>query len=131
MEKALTIHPATFDQIRPLLERITVKADHTDGALTLDDACRGAACFVVCVNGGRAVMGYAVKQVGQTCWIVAAGGDMRGRDLVATVAPMIEAQARAAGCHDMAVATNRRGLVCKLLRQGWRDKATIMRKKLK
>ncbi len=131
MEKALTIHPATFAEIRPLLERITKKADHTDGTMTVEEACRGAACFAVCINGGRAVMGYAVKQIGQTCWIVAAGGDMPGRDLVATVAPMIEAQARAAGCRDLAVATNRAGLVSKLLRQGWRDKATIMRKKLK
>lgn len=128
MEKVLTIRPAGFADVRGLLERAQQRGDHTGGALSIDDACAGAVTWAVENAAGVVVMAYAMRAAGGACWITAAGGDAPGVDLVRSVLPVMERQARAMGCAQMAVTTRRAGLVRKLKKNGFEQSAVTLRK---
>lgn len=113
-----------------MLARAARRGDHTGGALSVEDACAGATIWAVENAAGGVVMAYAMRVAGGACWITAAGGDAPGVDLVRSVLPVMERQARAMGCGQMAVTTKRGGLVRKLQRQGFEQTAVTLRKKL-
>lgn len=130
MEKTLTIRPAGFAQVRGLLELAQQRGDHTGGALSIEEACHGATTWAVEDGEGRIVMAYAMRAAGGACWITAAGGGANGVDLVRSVLPVMERQAKALGCQQMAITTKRRGLMRKLKKQGFAESAVTMRKEL-
>ena len=130
MEKVLTIRPAGFADVRGLLARAAQRGDHTGGTLSIEDACAGAVTWAVEDGAGRVVMAYAMRQAGGVCWIIAAGGDAPGVDLVRSVLPVMERQAKALGCGQLAVTTQRGGLVRKLKKNGFEQTAVTLRKAL-
>lgn len=130
-EKVLIIRQTVLDNVRGLLARALEKGDHTGGALTISEACEGASAWAVETVAGELAMAYAMRPSGQTCWIVAAAGNLPGVDLTRSVLPTIEAQAKALGCRQIAVTTKRGGLVQKLKRVGWHEAATTLRKVIK
>lgn len=124
-----TIRKAEFAEARPFLME-AMRHDTTAGACTLEELCAGAECFVLEGEGGP-VGAYALKvtEPGPVVWLMAAGGNVRGIDLTGAIVPAIERQA--AGADQVAVTTRRRGLVKKLLRQGYQITGITLRKKLK
>lgn len=130
MEKTLTIRQTGFADVRAFLARAARRGDHTGGALSIDEACSGATTWAVEDAEGRIVMAYAMRAAGGACWVTAAGGDAPGVDLTKSVLPVMQRQARAMGCDQLAVTTKRGGLVRKLQRQGFEQTAVTLRKKL-
>lgn len=130
MEKTLTIRPAGFADVHGLLARAAQRGDHTGGALSIEDVCAGSVTWAVENAAGNVVMAYAMRAAGGACWITAAGGDAPGVDLVRSVLPVMERQARAMGCSQMAVTTRRGGLVRKLTKHGFEQTAVTLRKTL-
>lgn len=129
MEKVLIVRPARFADVRGMLARAAQRGDHTGGMLSIEDACNGAVTWAV-EDGGKVVMAYAMRAAGASCWITAAGGDDPGVDLVRSVLPVMERQAKALGCVDLAVTTKRGGLVRKLKKYGFEQSAVTLRKAL-
>lgn len=125
----ITIRPAGFAEVQPLLALAKQRGDHTGGTLSIEDACAGAMTWAVEKNG-RVVMAYAMRLGAGTCWVVAAGGEAPGIDLVRATMPTIERQARAMGAAQLAVTTCRPGLVRKLRAQGFGQSAVTLRKPL-
>lgn len=130
MEKVLTIRPAGFDDVRALLARAAQRGDHTGGALSIEEACAGSITWAVENQAGQVVMAYATRPDRGVCWITAAGGDAPGVDLVRSVLPVMERQARAMDCSQIAVTTRRPGLVRKLKKNGFEQSAVTLRKAL-
>lgn len=104
----------------------------TTGGLGDMEACLQEAQLFDVVVGGQIVARYALKQVdrvnGTEIFIVGAAGGIPGFDLVASITPAIEQQCAAADC--MTINTRRKGLVKKLVKQGWTLDAFVMRKKI-
>lgn len=126
----MIIRPAGFAEVQPLLALAQERGDHTGGTLSIGEACAGAMTWAVENEAGQVVMAYAMRVGGGVCWVVAAGGEARGVDLVKATMPTIERQARAMGCSQVAVTTCRPGLVRKLRAQGFGQSAVTLRKKL-
>lgn len=107
------------------------KRDTTGGLDTLDDCLSNAQLFDVVINGAT-VARYALQQAtrakGVEVFIVAAAGAVNGVGLVESIAPYIERQC--AGADRLTINTRRRGLVKKLLNQGWTLDSFVMRKKI-
>lgn len=107
------------------------RRDTTGGLGGLDAALNGAALFDV-VLAGTVVARYALKSIqrahGVEVFVVAAAGGVPGACMVETMVPYIEQQC--AGADRLTINTRRRGLVKKMLRQGWTLDAYVMRKKL-
>lgn len=130
----LTARAASLAEALPLLQRAGAeRCDTSAGLLSVEEVARGGACFVV-EQGGVPVMAYAlgltVHDAGGVLWVRAAGGNLPGADLTATILPLIENQGRAAGARQVAMQTRRRGLVAKLERQGYHVAGYILRKNL-
>lgn len=121
------IRKADFAEARPFLVD-AMRYDTTDGSCSIEDLCAGSECFLVESDCGP-VGAYALKICGPVVWLMAAGGKVRGIDLTAAIVPAIERQA--AGADQVAITTKRRGLVKKLLRQGYLITGVTLRKKLK
>jgi len=121
-----TIRPSGFAEARPFLLEAMLH-DTTAGACSLEELCAGAECFLV-EHDSRPVGAYALRVYGKVVWLMAAGGNMRGVDLTAAIVPAIERQAAGAG--QVAVTTRRRGLVKKLVRQGYQITGITLRKKI-
>lgn len=122
-----TIRKAEFTEARPFLVD-AMRFDTTAGACTIEELCAGSECFLL-ENETGPVGGYALKVVGPVVWLMAAGGNLRGIDLTSAIVPAIERQAE--GSDQVAITTKRRGLVKKLLRQGYQITGITLRKKLK
>ena len=107
------------------------RRDTTGGLGTLESELAGAQFFDVVVNG-ETVARYALQSVtraaGVEVFIVGAAGNVKGADLTLSVLPHIEQQCAAAD--RLTVNTRRRGLVKKLLGQGWTLDSFVLRKKL-
>jgi hypothetical protein len=82
--------------------------------------------------GDQVVARYALQQVdrakGVEVFITAAAGSLPGVDLVDAVTPYIASQCATAD--RLTINTRRKGLVKKLLGQGWTLDSYVMRKKL-
>jgi hypothetical protein len=108
------------------------KYDTTGGLGTLESCLAGAELFEV-VHQGETVTRYALKTVdranGAEVYIAAAVGGLAGVDLVESIVPVIEQQCAFADC--LTINTKRRGLIKKLLKQGWTMECAVLRKKLK
>ncbi|WP_417284672.1 hypothetical protein [Comamonas sp.] len=132
--QALTARAAALSEALPLLQRAGAKrCDTSAGLLSVEEVARGGACFVV-EQGGVPVMAYALglttHDAGGVLWVTAAGGNLPGGDLTASILPLIEQQGRAVGARQVAMQTRRRGLVAKLERQGYHVAGYILRKNL-
>lgn len=107
------------------------RRDCMRGLSNMDAELSGALLFDVVV-GSQVVARYALKQVqrphGVEVVVVAAAGGVPGMCMVSTVGPYIEQQCRNAD--RLTINTRRRGLVKKMLRQGWELDAFVMGKKL-
>lgn len=139
METALSLHvsPASFREVASYLKQaVGSKTDVTGGMESLEEILNnGPAIFRVSVGEVRADVGaYALQATdhsgGRVVWLSAAGGSLPGVDLTVAVLPFIESQARAMRGSQVAIVTRRRGLVKKLLRQGYRVSAITLRKPL-
>lgn len=110
----------------------TASRDTSGGLGSMADSLDGAALFDV-VLAGEIVCRYALRVEqyanGAELVIVAAAGGIRGVDLVASVLPHIETQGP--GAERITLTTRRRGLVRKLLKQGWALDAYSMGKNLR
>lgn len=110
----------------------SAKCDTTGGLGSMEAALKDALLFDVVV-AGKTVARYALKTAerpgGIEVFVVAAVGGQPGADLVASITPFIEHQA--AGADRLTVNTRRRGLVKKLLAQGWTLDSYVLRKRLK
>lgn len=109
------------------------RCDTTGGLGSLDAALAGASLFDVVV-AGVTVARYALKPMqranGTEIFVVAAAGGMPGADLVASVLPYVERQCSESGAARATVNTKRRGLVKKLIAQGWHIDGYVLRKKI-
>jgi hypothetical protein len=107
------------------------RRDTTGGLGSMDAALDGAELFEV-VLAGQIVARYALKSAqranGCEVYVVAAAGGMPGACMVQTMEPYIAQQCQ--GADRLTINTRRRGLVKKMLRQGWTLDAYVMRKKL-
>lgn len=126
------IVPCDYGEAAPYLDALADgKTDTAAGSLTVEESCRGAECFLLVGEGG--VMGaYALRVVshdaGRVVWIQAAAGGAPGVDLTKAIVPVIERQA--AGALQVAITTRRRGLVKKLVKQGYVVSGVTLRKRL-
>jgi hypothetical protein len=106
------------------------RCDTSGGLQTVDSTLAGTELFDVVVDGAI-VARYALQAVtrpkGVEVEIVAAAGRANA-DLTVSILPIIEKQA--AGADRLTVYTRRRGLVKKLLGQGWTLDSFVLRKAL-
>lgn len=129
----LTIDPGQLDDAaRAAYAKAFDARRDTTGGLGDMDQCLGRAELFDVKLGGRTVARYALHQVerakGVEVFIVGAAGSLPGVDLVETMAPYIAQQC--ARADRLTINTRRRGLVKKLLRQGWTLDSYVVRKKL-
>lgn len=107
------------------------KRDTTGGLGTMDDCMSGAALFDV-IHDSETVGRYALKSIkranGTEVFIVAAAGALAGVGLIETLLPHIENQC--AHADRLTINTARKGLVKKLIGQGWTLDSYVMRKKI-
>lgn len=108
------------------------RRDTTGGLGSMNSCFTDAEMFDV-VHDGVTIARYALKTVrrenGVEVFVVAAAGHLAGVDLVAALGPYIEQQC--AGADRLTINTRRRGLVKKMMRQGWTLDSFVMRKKIK
>lgn len=130
----LTVHLCDMREAIAKLEPIfrKHKTDTMGGLGSAEDQLRNCECFCV-RNGNNEAVGYYAIQVnrhraGTEVVIVAAAGILPGADLVATLIPYIEQQAK--GAQALTVHTRRRGLLAKLRAQGFGCDGFILRKQL-
>lgn len=129
--KAMRISQVEWsDEAREALARAAAH-DTTGGFETLADMEQAGALFEVTCDG-EPVLHYVLSvnhhPHGTEGVILAAAGHKPGQDLTATVLPMIENQFLK--CRAVMLQTRRRGLMKKLVKQGYRIDGYIMRKTL-
>lgn len=134
MGQALTIHPVPVADLLPLLSVLEhAKTDTTAGAIAASELERTSRGYRVDLEGVP-VMGYTLQMSQHTkkrvCWITAAVGAANGHDLTGEVLPLIEAQARQAGAHQIAITTKRAGLAKKIQAHGFCETGVTYRKNL-
>lgn len=98
----------------------------------MDAALAGAALFDVVVMGVT-VARYAIKEFqrphGVEAYVIAAAGSLPGVDLIRTLEPHIVQHCQAAD--RLKFSTRRRGLIKKMIRQGWVIDSYVLGKKIK
>lgn len=131
----LTVQPSEFADARSLLERAVLRADTTAGASSIDDMCQGGQVFTVHDSTGRKVAAYVLAArdhaAARVCWVMAAGGGLDGVDLTGEVLATVEAQARSMRADQVAITTNRRGLIRKMRARGFVQTGVTLRKNIK
>jgi hypothetical protein len=130
----LTIEPGQLDDAaRAAYAKAFDARRDTTGGLGDMVACLSRAQLFDVKLGDQVVARYALQQVdrakGAEVFIVGAAGSVPGVDLVDLVEPYIARQCATAD--RLAINTRRKGLVKKLLRQGWTLDSYVMRKKLR
>lgn len=110
----------------------SARCDTTGGLGTMDAALAGAALFEVVVMGA-VVARYAIKEFqrphGVEAYVMAAAGGLPGVDLIRTMEPHIAQHCQ--GADRMKFSTRRRGLIKKMMRQGWVIDSYVLGKKIK
>jgi hypothetical protein len=105
------------------------RRDTSGGLEDMQSTLATARLFDVKVDG-QVIARYALEQVnrarGVEVFIVAAAGGLPGVDLVDSLVPYIARQCATAD--RLTINTRRRGLVKKLLRQGWTLDSYVMRR---
>jgi hypothetical protein len=129
----LTIEPGQLDDAaRAAYAKAFDARRDTTGGLGDMVACLTRAQLFDVKLGDQVVGRYALHQVdrakGVEVFIVGAAGRLPGGDLVDLVEPFIVRQCATAD--RLAINTRRKGLVKKLLRQGWTLDSYVLRKKL-
>jgi hypothetical protein len=130
----LTIEPGQLDDAaRAAYAKAFDARRDTTGGLGDMVACLSRAQLFDVKLGDQVVARYALQQVdrakGVEVFVVGAAGSVPGVDLVEVVEPFIAQQCATAD--RLAINTRRKGLVKKLLRQGWTLDSYVMRKKLR
>jgi hypothetical protein len=130
----LSIEPGQLDDAaRAAYAKAFDARRDTTGGLGDMVACLSRARLFDVKLGDQVVARYALQQVdrakGVEVFVVGAAGALPGVDLVAVVEPFIVRQCETAD--RLAINTRRKGLVKKLLRQGWTLDSYVMRKKLR
>lgn len=117
---------------RAYAKAFDTRRDTTGGLGSLESALGDAELFDV-VASGRTVARYALKVCerakGTEVFVVAAAGSFPGADLIESLYPAVAMQCE--GVDRLTINTRRRGLVKKLLGQGWTLDSFVLRKKLK
>lgn len=126
---AVTVRPCSAAEARAWLLR-ALRHDTTAGACSQADHEADCAFGLVVDATGTPCGAYSLRQSGQTLWVMQAGGDLGGVDLVREVLPGIEQGARAAGLDQIAITTRRRGLVRKMQRAGYQITGITLRKRV-
>jgi hypothetical protein len=130
----LTISPGQLDDaaLAAYAKAFDARRDTTGGLGDMVTCLTRAQLFDVKL-GDQVVARYALQQVdrakGVEVFVVGAAGAVPGVDLVEVVEPFIARQCERAD--RLAINTRRKGLVKKLLRQGWTLDSYVMRKKLR
>lgn len=128
------VRPGAFDDAArsAYAKAFDAKRDTTGGLDTMDDCLGNAQLFDVVIDG-EIVCRYALQQAhrakGVEVFIVAAAGALEGVGLIESMLPYIEQQCATAD--RLTINTRRRGVVKKLLQQGWTLDSFVMRKKIK
>lgn len=130
----LTIEPGQLDDAaRAAYAKAFDARRDTTGGLGDMVACLSRAQLFDVKLGDQVVARYALQQVdrakGVEVFVVGAAGSVPGVDLIQVVEPYIAQQC--AQADRLAINTRRKGLVKKLLRQGWTLDSYVMRKKLR
>lgn len=132
-ESIAVVRPGCLDEEarQAYAKAFDTRRDTTGGLGSMDAALDGAQLFEV-VLAGQVVARYALKFAqrvnGSEVYVVAAAGGMPGTCMVQAMEPYIAKQCQ--GADRLTINTKRRGLVKKMLRQGWTLDAYVMRKKL-
>jgi len=100
----------------------------TAGAMSVAELVAGCDGFELHADTGRAA--YALRQAGQTLWIMAAAGRAPGVDLTAAILHEVERVAIERGATQIAATTIRPGLVHKLQKAGFQITGITLRKNL-
>lgn len=132
--ETLSVRPIEPARVADTLATATApRCDTTAGAQSLAELCRRGIAFEV-TAGGRRVGAYTLEMAdhdaARVAWIMAAAGGMPGIDGVASLLPVIEAQAVLLGATQLGVVTRRAGLVKKLRRHGFAVTGVMLRKEL-
>lgn len=108
------------------------RCDTTGGLGSMAGALVGAQLFDVVVMGVT-VARYAIRQFdrpnGVEAYVVAAVGSLPGVDLIQALEP--EIVQRCQGADRLKFSTRRRGLIKKMVRQGWVIDSYVLGKKIK
>lgn len=119
-------------QALPYLQQ-AVKFDTSAGAQSLDEMLGSSLCQSVEYNGeivGAYALELAEHKACKVLWITACAAGVPGQDLTPHLLDMIEQQAVQVGAAQVAVTTIRRGLIKKMLAQGYEISGINLRKKL-
>ena len=123
------VHEASILSGLNLIDCWSVEA----GLETMADIVAGSYAFRVTDENGELVGFYALKGEekpgGVVAWLVAGQGNAKDCDLTRDLLPEIEKQA--GGAQYLAIQTTRKGLIKKLLDQGYEVGGTILVKRLK
>lgn len=129
----LTIRGATDDEAaRVLSGRLGALTSTSQGLTGVKDILGESQAFAVCEGEElRAVYSLKVSQQtgGAVVWVTGAA-QCRGGGLVGSVLPAIEGQARQAGASQVAAVTRRRGLIRKMVQQGYEVTGVVLRKRV-
>lgn len=133
MEKILTVRPlhAMTPDAATAFADVYARYDTSGGLVALPDLLEHASVHEVLEDGDPvawfAVRGYAHREAHEVELLIAAG--RASVDLSRSVLPFIESCVRPADA--LTIYTRRPGLVRKLLKQGYRVDATVLRKTLR
>lgn len=123
--------PASAEDALPWLQR-AAKFDTSGGLLGVDEVLRGSV-FQAVQHGGECIGAYALSlsqhDQGAVLWVTACAADLPGVDLVPHLLSIIEQQARTVEAQQVAITTRRRGLIKKLLHNGYEISGITLRKK--
>lgn len=123
------ITPASPHEARAFL-RQALAYDTTDGASSQEDHERDCSFCLVLDDAGQPCGAFSLRTVGKTVWIMQAGGQLAGSDLVKSVLPCIEREARKNALGQIAITTRRKGLVRKMQRAGYQITGITLRKRI-
>lgn len=128
---AVQVRPARLDRAARLAYGDAKHRAKVGGIASIDETLRGAEFFEV-VHQGAVVARWALRvdrtAAGREGVIVAAVGGMRGIDLTRSFLPIIERQLD--GVDVVKIETPRKGLVAKLLAQGYKVEGYVLRKQV-
>lgn len=129
----LDIKQAQYAEIAPFLQA-AIEHDTSGGSEGVRDLSDQALLFKLVNEADQVLGGYSLRlnshQLRRVCWILAAGGRIRGIDLTKNMLPVVTEQAKAAGASQLAIVTKRSGLVHKLQNLGFVATGIELRKNI-
>ncbi|MGZ5817896.1 MAG: hypothetical protein ACXWJD_04030 [Burkholderiaceae bacterium] len=134
VEKSINgyIAACTLAEIAPFVE-MALKYDTTGGFLSVDDF-ENRKYFKVVDAAGAVIGGYvlSITRLKKGCyvWIEIAAGNNRKIDFQMSVLPTIEAYAKSIGAFQIAFVTERKGLMRRMEKDGYREAGRVYSKRI-